>query len=68
MDEGVRGGADRMHQEGADRMHQDQTNPNDMGLSVGVIRHYWTVFAEAFSAEARERSAPFTRFPVASFF
>jgi len=40
---------------------------SDKELSVGDVRHFWTVFAEAFSAEARERSAPFTRFSVASF-
>ena len=40
----------------------------DKELNIGDIRWFWTVFAEAFSAEARERSAPFTRFSVASFF
>ena len=40
---------------------------NDKELSVGDIRRFWTVFAEAFTAEARERSAPCSRFSVASF-
>ena len=41
--------------------------PNEKELSVGGVRHYWTVFADAFTADARERSAPYTRFSVASF-
>ena len=36
----------------------------DKEISSGDVRHFWTVFADAFTAEARERSA----FSVASFF
>ena len=41
--------------------------PTDKELSVGDVRYFWTVFAEAFTAEAREHSAPCSRFSVASF-
>jgi len=43
--------------------------PTDMDKEIrsGDVRHFWTVFADAFTAEARERSAPCARFSVASF-
>jgi hypothetical protein len=39
----------------------------DKEISSGDVRHFWTVFADAFTVEARERSAPCARFSVASF-
>jgi len=39
----------------------------DIELTSGDMRHFWTVFAEAFSAEAREHSASCTKFSVPDF-
>ena len=41
--------------------------PVDKELSSGDIRHFWTVFAEAFSAEAREHNASCAKFSVPDF-
>ena len=41
--------------------------PTDMELTSGDVRHFWTVFAEAFSADSREHSASCTRFSVPEF-
>ena len=38
-----------------------------MELCVGVVRHFWTVFAEAFTAEAGELCLQCTSFSVPKF-
>ena len=41
--------------------------PADTELTSGDIRRFWTLFAEAFSAEAREHSASCTKLSVPDF-
>ena len=41
--------------------------PVDMELSSNDVRRFWTVFAEAFAADAREHNALYTKFLVPDF-
>jgi hypothetical protein len=41
--------------------------PVDMELTSSDVRRFWTVFAEAFTAEAREHNASCTKFSVPDF-
>ena len=41
--------------------------PVDMELSSGDVRRFWTVFAEAFAADAREHNASCTKCWVPDF-
>jgi len=48
-------------------VRQTSFAPTDIELTSGEMRHFWTVFAEVFSAEAREHSASCTKFSVPDF-
>ena len=41
--------------------------PVDMELSSSDVRRFWTVFAEAYAADAREHNASCTKFSVPGF-